>query len=195
MIIRAVKPALAAVALALAIPALSQQSNVAVEVVEESDGTSTLIHEAVIDAPPGRVWATLSTVDGWKMWGPQFAQFDLRIGGSIETAYHADATAGDDRNIRHRILALVPERMIALKVEQVPAGGPVDPALLENIWAVYELEPLADGTTQLRISGLGYGNDDASQQLLGFFKSGNVYSIELLQKNLAAANEPENRRE
>ena len=92
---------------------------------------------------------------------------------------------GDPQNIRHRILAFVPDRMIALKVEQAPERGPVSMDTLAPLWGVYELEPVGPNRTRLRIAGLGYGNDEASSQMLGFFKAGNVYSIELLRQNLA----------
>ncbi len=185
--------AMAAAAATLASPLYAQgpdgamESDVTTEVVEEPDGTRTLVHSAVINAPVDAVWAALSTAEGWKMWGPRFAKFDLRTGGTIETAYHEGAKSGDAANIIHRILALAPRQMIALQVIKAPQGGPVDAALLSTMWGVYELEPLEGGSTRLTISGLGYGRDEPSTQLIEFFKSGNVYSINLLQRNLAAA--------
>ncbi|QYJ07685.1 SRPBCC family protein [Qipengyuania flava] len=179
--------AIATALFALSAPALAADDPVEARVVEESDGSRTLVHEAVIDAPLADVWATLSTEDGWKAWGPTYARFDLRNGGSIESGYHEGASAGDPRNIRHRILAVVPERLLAIRVEYAPADGPVDPALFADMWGVYELEPLADGRTRLRITGLGYGADEGSSRLLEFFKAGNVYSIGMLRRNLEAA--------
>lgn len=179
--------ALALLATALAQPLAAKESAIAADVIEESDGTRTLVHEALIDAPVEAVWATLSTEEGWKSWGPKFAKFDFRQGGSIETGYHDGAKAGDAQNIRHRILAIVPERLIALRVEQVPEGGPVDMAVLEPLWGVYELEAEGENSTRLKISGIGYGADEASARMLDFFKSGNVYSIELLRRNLAVS--------
>ena len=184
-----IAPALAVLAFALTQPLAADESGIRAEIVEESDGTRTLVHEAVIDAPIDTVWATLSTAEGWKNWGPKFAEFDFRTGGSIETGYHDNAKPGDAQNIRHRILAIVPERLIALKVEQVPEGGPVDLAVFEPTWGVYELSAVDEQRTRLRISGYGYGPDDASSRMLEFFKTGNVYSIELLRRNLAASNE------
>ena len=177
--------AIALLAAVLAQPVAAQESAVAAEVVEESDGTRTLVHEAIIDAPVDAVWATLSTEEGWKSWGPRFARFDFRQGGSIETGYHEGARAGDAQNIRHRILAIVPQRLIALRVEKVPEGSPVDMETLAQLWGVYELSALPDDRTKLRISGIGYGADEASSQMLEFFKSGNVYSIDVLRRNLA----------
>lgn len=184
-----IAPAIAVLAFALTQPLAADENKIKAEIVEESDGTRTLIHEAVIDAPLAVVWATLSTAEGWKRWGPKFAEFDFRTGGSIETGYQDNAKPGDPQNIRHRILAIVPERLLALRVEQVPEGGPVDAAVLEKAWGVYELSAVDEQRTRLRISGHGYGADPASVRMLEFFKTGNVYSIELLRRNLAASSE------
>ena len=181
--------AIATLAIGAAAPLAAQESDISVEVIEENDGTRTLVHEVVVEAPVDRVWATLTTEEGWKMWGPKFAKFDLRLGGSIETGYHEGATPGDPMNIRHRILGFVPERMIVLKVEQAPARGPVNIETLAPMWGVYELEPLGESSTRLRISGLGYGTSKAHEQMIEFFKHGNIYSIELLRENLAASAE------
>ena len=180
------KIAAAMFALAVFTPAAANTNDVTSTIVEESDGTRTLIHEVQIDAPVELVWWTLSTADGWTTWGPRFAHFDLRHGGLIETGYHEGAERNDPRNIKHRIIAFVPQRMLAIQVEHAPAGGPVDIEAIKNVWGVYDLEPLGEDRTLLRISGVGYGSDEASSQILEFFKSGNVYSINLMRRNLAA---------
>lgn len=176
---------LAALAMLFAAPACAEGPDIAHRIIEESDGTRTLVHEAVIDAPVSRVWQSLTTEEGWQDWGPTFAKIDLRNGGSIESGYHDGAAPGDPRNIRHRILAIVPERLLVLQVEQAPEGGPVDIAMLRQMWGIYELDPLEDGQTRLRINGLGYGPGEDFDRLLEFFVTGNAYSIELLRKNIA----------
>ncbi|GAA4044508.1 SRPBCC family protein [Parerythrobacter jejuensis] len=186
MTIRSIWAALVLAALSVASPIAAQGPDVLSRVVEETDGTRTLIHEATIDAPVDAVWATLSTADGWKAWGPREAWFDFRIGGSIETSYVAGAAPGDAQNIQHRILAYVPERMIALEVIKVPEGA-FEPGVLDGMWGVYELEPLENGKTRLRILGLGYKSDETSSRILEFFKSGNAYSIRMLEQNLKQA--------
>ena len=177
---------LAVASLALASPSLAETDAVTAEIIEHEDGSRALVHEAVIDAPISAVWTTLSTAEGWKMWGPRAAWFDFRIGGTIETAYASGAERGGDQNIVHRILAYVPERMIALKLEKAPTGA-FDPAVFEGTWGGYELEPLGTDRTKLRIIGAGYRSDEASTQMLEFFRTGNVYSINMLKKGLADA--------
>lgn len=185
-----IRTLITASALLLAAPATAQDETITAEVIEESDGTRTLVHEAVIHAPVADVWATLSTAEGWKHWGPKEAWFDFRPGGEIETSYNAGAKPGDGQNIKHRILAYVPERMIALQVAKVPDGA-FKPGVLDGMWSVYELTPVfvadphnREDATELRIIGIGYKSDPDSSQMLEFFKTGNVYSIEVLKKVL-----------
>ena len=181
-----IRALLAIAALTLAAPLAAQDEPVTAAIIEHSDGSRSLVHEAVIDAPVERVWATLSTAQGWKMWGPQEAWFDFRIGGTIETSYVAGSGQGSDQNIIHRILGFVPERLIILQLEQAPAGG-FDSSVFDGTWGVYELEPFGEDRTRLRITGAGYGDDEGSTQMLEFFKSGNVYSIEQLKAALEVA--------
>jgi len=176
----------ATLALSFFSPAAANSDDVLSTVLDQSDGTRTLVHEVEIDAPIEWVWWTLSTEEGWKTWGPRFAYFDLRHGGSIETGYHEDSERNDPRNIKHRIIAFVPERMLVIQVEHAPEGGPVDVETIRDVWGVYELQEIGEERTRLRISGVGYGSDDASSQVLKFFESGNVYSINLMRRNLAA---------
>ncbi len=55
---------MAAAALAVSAPVSAERGEVTIEVVEENDGTRTLVHEAVIDAPVAEVWKVLSTRRG-----------------------------------------------------------------------------------------------------------------------------------
>lgn len=176
---------LSACTLAVATPALAEEPPVEASIVEHPDGLRTLVHEAVIDASPAQVWATLATEEGWKSWGVAFAKVDLRPSGTIETGYYPDTSAGDPRNIVHRILTLVPEQLMVTRVEQVPEGGPIDPAILEPMWAVYELEPLPGGQTLLRISGHGYGEGEDYDGMLAFFRRANIASIEMMRAAIA----------
>ncbi|WP_284126457.1 SRPBCC family protein [Parerythrobacter aestuarii] len=186
MILRTLTLSFALALAAVTTPAGAETDGVSVEVIEQNDGTRTLVHEGVIDAPVPAVWAALATPEGWKLWGPKEAWLDFRLGGSIETSYNAGAKPGDAQNIRHRILAYVPEQMIALQVAKVPEGA-FKEGLLDGMWSVYELEPVGDSQTRLRVIGIGYKSDPDSSQLLEFFKGGNTYSMQMLEQNIKAA--------
>lgn len=178
-----------ALLLAAATPLSAQadDNTITASVVEHADGHRTLIHEAIIDAPVARVWEAFTTVDGWKSWGVQFAEMDVREGGLIETGYFADATAGDPRNIKHRILVMIPERLMVTRIEQAPEGGPVDPAIFDRMWSVYRLEELGENRTRLTISGHGYAPGERFDRVLNFFEQGNVIAIEQMRGAMGAA--------
>lgn len=179
--------AAAALAVASFAPGVSANAqDINSSITEEADGTRTLVHESIIDVPIAQLWESFTTVEGWKLWGPQEAWIDLRLGGTIESSYTAGAEPGDPTNIVHRILAMVPERMIATRLDRIPEGGPVPASVMQATWAVYEMEPVDDERTRLRITGLGYLPGEEFDRVIGFFESGNTYSIQLLQANIAA---------
>lgn len=159
---------------------------VEVEVVDHDDGTRTLAHSAIVDAPPEKVWEAFSTREGWKSWGVAFAEMDVRVGGTIESGYVPGAEAGDPRNIVHRILALVPNRLMVTRVEKAPEGGPVGMDVLGRLWAVYELEELDEGRTRLTISGHGYRDGQPDDGIIAFFEQANTASIEMMRTAIEA---------
>ena len=55
--------ALFAVAISMPIGAAAQ--SVGVETSVESDGSSTMVHTALIEASPKQVWHAISTAEGW----------------------------------------------------------------------------------------------------------------------------------
>ena len=178
---------LGAIGLAIAAPLSAGTALVEASVEEHGDGTRSLHHETVIAAPAARVWDAFSTVDGWKSWGVSFASMDFRAGRTIESGYHQGAVEGDPRNIVHRILAVVPARLLVTRLDRVPEGGPVDPAVMQKLWAVYEIEPVDECHTRLRISGHGYGEGEDFDRLIAFFEQGNVYSIEMMRAAIEGA--------
>lgn len=175
------KPVLGAIGLALAAPAYAGGAPIEASVIDNGDGTRALQQVTIVEAPIARVWEAFSTVDGWKSWGIKFAKLDFRAGGTIETAYVDGAGEGDPRNIVHRILAMVPERILVTRLDRVPEDGPVSPALLDPMWGVYELEPLDENRTLLRITGHGYGEGEEYDRLIAFFTAGDAVSIQKMR--------------
>lgn len=170
----------AALALCLAAP-IAAQEPITAGVHTEADGTRTLVHEAIVEATPAQAWAAFATEDGWRGWAAPFAQLDFRIGGEIETSYDPAARAGDPANIRNRILAFVPGRMLAFQAIQAPPGFPAA-ELLPTTWSVVEFEPVDAGRTHVRLSNMGYSTSEGHQTLLDFFTAGNGEALRMLQR-------------
>lgn len=154
-------------------------SEVEVRVEEHAGGARVLVHEVVVPAPLAEVWAAFTTADGWMSWAVPFAHMDFRLGGEIESSYHLSAKKGDAGNIKNRILAFVPQRMIALQAVAAPPGFP-HPEVLAELFSVIELEAVDGGHTRVRMAGVGYRDDPRHAEILEKFRGANRWSLEQL---------------
>ena len=146
------------------------------------DGAHNLVHETVVEAPAAHVWQAIATVDGWKTWAVPVAwapEPDV-----IETSYTPAARPGDPSTIRQRIVAAVPGRLLVFRTIGAPAGFPHFETFA-RVTSVFELEPLGENRTRVRLTGAGYADDAAGRQLLGFFREGNRISLERLRQRFA----------
>lgn len=179
------KRLLLVIALSVTISAAAAPPVVTIAERAETDGSITMVHSAEILAKSSDVWAAISTAEGWKRWAVPVAFADFRIGGEIETSYDPAALRGSPANIRNRILAYVPGRMLALQAVQAPPGFP-HPEALQQLWTVIEIEPLEGGRTRVTITSPGYNLSQPHAVLLGFFRRGNSASLANLKKSLEA---------
>jgi uncharacterized protein YndB with AHSA1/START domain len=143
------------------------------------DGTFMLIHETIVDAPVGEVWAAVSTAEGWRSWAVPVAW--SREPNILETSYNPAASPGDPSTIKHRVLASIPGRMMAFQTIKAPDGFP-NFATFARTTGMFELEPVGDRRTRVRTVGAGYPDDAAGRQLLGFFREGNRITLERLRR-------------
>src|SRR5262245_48128479 len=90
----------------------------------EANGNHVLQLALTIPAPRAAVWDRFATAEGYKAWATPMARIDFGVGGLIEASYDARAKVGDADNIRNRIVAYAPQRMVALKNENAPASLP-----------------------------------------------------------------------
>lgn len=172
------KRMIALVLLALATPSFAATK------ARAPDGTHILSHEVVVDAPPAEVWAAVSTVEGWKGWAVPVAW--SAAPDMIETSYSPTAQPGDPSTIRQQILLRLPERLLVFRTVKAPAGFP-DFDTYAKVVSAFELEPVGEGRTRVRLTGTGYADSDSGKRLLGFFERGNQVSLDALKKRFAAA--------
>ena len=152
-----------------------------------SDGAS-FVNEGTINAPVEEVWDVFSTSEGYKSLGPALAEVDLRIGGSILSRYLADGTLGDEDTIENVILAYEPPTMMAIRIQKPPKNFPFKEAWKQP-WTVITLTPIEGGKTRVRVASLGYGIDEESLAMRGFFEAGNQMTIVNIQKQFPEATE------
>jgi uncharacterized protein YndB with AHSA1/START domain len=140
-----------------------------------------LVTEAIINAPVSEVWRLFTTGAGLESWMVAHADIDLKVGGLMRTHYDPRGALGDANTIVNRILSFEPERMLSIKVDQAPASFQL-PQVTRDMWTVIYFQPLEPGMTNVRVVGLGYGEDADSQQLRDYFRKGNAQTLEQLQK-------------
>ena len=168
---------LIAAALAAAAPP-DAPAPIAAKSVQEADGSRTLVHEVVVDAPREQVWAAISTAEGWKTWAVPVAW--PTEGGGIETSYTPTASPGDSSTIRQEVLLRVPQRLMVFRTVKAPQGFP-NFATYARVTSAFELEPAGAGRTRVRLTGAGYADDEAGRALLAFYERGNAASLEWLR--------------
>ena len=156
---------------------------IAVSKARGPDGSHSLTHETIIDAPAAEVWAAISTAEGWKSWAVPVAWAPEP--NLIETSYDPAARPGDKSTIRQRLVAQVPGRTLVFSSVKAPEGFP-NFETFAKVTSIFELEPVDARRTRVRLTGSGYADTDAGRQLLGFFEQGNTASLEQLRTRFAS---------
>jgi len=156
---------------------------------KEADSTAvrepSFVNEGIVQAPIEDVWKVWSTPEGWKVLGLAKVDLDFRVGGLIRSHYKEDGVLGDPGTIQNRILAYEPPRMLALKIDLPPKDFPFKEAW-RTTWTVISLEELDATRTRLRIASLGFGDDEESRAMRGFFERGNAWTLQKVQAHFAA---------
>jgi uncharacterized protein YndB with AHSA1/START domain len=140
-----------------------------------------LVTEAIINAPVTEVWRLFTTKEGMESWMVAHAEIELKVGGLMRTHYDPKGELGDPKTIVNQILSFEPERMLSLKVYQAPVDFPL-PEVVKDMWTVIYFQPLEPGMTNVRIVGMGFTDEPDSQKLKEFFREGNGWTLEQLQK-------------
>lgn len=169
--------------LASACPALAQT---AVQDCSRTEpgGERTLCHEVVVETSSAEVWRLWASDEGLRSWLAPVAAIDLRPGGAFETSYDPAGQIGAANNIRNRVVAVVPERLLVIQVARAPPGFPhADEA--RELTTLIEFEPIDANTTRVRGSMLGYRAGEAFDALYAFFERGNGYTFTKLQERVA----------
>jgi len=144
-----------------------------------------LVHEGIVNAPLDQVWAAFTTREGLESWMAAHAEIELKLGGTMKTQYDPKGTIDDAKAIENTILSYEPMRMLSFKVTKAPQGFPF-PNGIKNMWTVVYFEAQGEKATRVRVVSMGFGNDDESKKMRGFFNRGNAFTLQRLQKRFAA---------
>ena len=155
----------------------------ATEAAEEDN--SRAVYEAELNAGIEKVWTTFTTQEGLSQWMAPLVEIELAVGGTIRTNYNAEGELGDETTIVNTILAYDPMRMIALQATTFPKGFPFV-EVAKDTWSVFYFEPVSENRTKLTLVGLGYTENEQSQQMRQYFSVANASLVEKLNAIFAA---------
>ncbi|MBP6010914.1 MAG: SRPBCC family protein [Alphaproteobacteria bacterium] len=160
-------------------PLAVQAADAVKETSYVANGSRVLRHEVVVAASAADAWSAFTTVDGWRSWAAPYVTLSttqLAVDAELESSYDLNAKPNDERNIRQRVLAYIPERMFAFRTVQSPKDFPF-PEEVRQVFSVVEFESLGAKRTRVSLSMIGYGSGARFDGLYGFFSKGNPWSL------------------
>jgi uncharacterized protein YndB with AHSA1/START domain len=174
-----------ALAILAAAPALADPQPIKTEDTSFRDAEGHRVQQisVIVEAPVKNVWKAFTTDEGFTRWAVPVGHITLGNDGMMESSYRLSSKIGDPDNIKNRIVAYLPERLIVLHNEHVPKGAPFDPVLIATLRTVIELQDLGDGRTKVTESGVGYGEGPGYDSMYAHFRDGNAEELASLAQS------------
>lgn len=140
--------------------------------VSKTDANELILKQEVFFAAPIEdVWKAYTTAEGWTAWASPKAEVDLRVGGTIRTAYQGEV-GGSNTNTLH-IVNYVPERLLTLRAELSSNWPEIMQEDAEKLSNVILFDEIGDGVTRIQSFGIGYTDAPEYDRLMGFFIKAN----------------------
>ena len=142
------------------------------------------VMEMAVEVPASldAVWQAFTTAEGFESWAVKRARVDLRVGGEFETSYDPKAQFGAPGNIRNRIEALVPQRLLVIRNVQAPPVTAFDVPTFQTLQTVIHFHPLSDRLTRVVLQSPGFGEGDKFESVWRHFQMGNRWTLAKLRE-------------
>lgn len=151
----------------------------ATSVVSKTNANELILKQEVsFAASIEDVWRAYTTAEGWTAWASPKAEIDLRVGGTIRTAYEGEI-GGSNTNTLH-IVNYVPNKLLTLRADVSSNWPEIMQEDSEKLSNVVLFDEIADGVTRIQSFGIGYTDAPEYDQLMSFFIKAN----ESLYQNL-----------
>jgi uncharacterized protein YndB with AHSA1/START domain len=156
----------------------------------DGDGARTIRQSVTVHAPAAVLWKAFTDSAAYSAWGAPVAEITPGLGGHMEVVLDPGRRLGDPANLRHEILAYIPERLLVFRNVQAPPGLP-GAEVFGDTRIVLEFEDLGDDDTRVTLSQTGYEKGAAFDALWGFFHPHNAEMLEALKTHFDSAHRPE----
>lgn len=146
------------------------------------------VMEMAVEVPASLedVWQAFTTAEGFESWAVKRARVDLRVGGEFETSYDPKAQLGARGNIRNRIEALVPRRLLVIRNVQAPPVTAFDVPTFQSLQTVIHFQPIGDRLTRVVLQCPGFGEGEKFESVWRHFQMGNRWTLAKLRERFDA---------
>lgn len=134
-------------------------------------GDLVLQQQVRVRAPISSVWDAYTTSDGWMAWAAPAAEVELKVGGTILTAYGGEI--GGEHTNTLRILAVATEELLIVKADVSQNWPEILREDADRLMNVILFESLSEEETMIRSYGIGYRDTPEYQNMMDFFISAN----------------------
>ena len=151
----------------------------AISHVSRTDANELILNqEIMIEAPVEDVWAAYTTANGWTAWASPKAEVDLRVSGTIRTAYEGEIGGSNTNTLQ--MVNYVPYRLLTLRADVSSDWPEIMQEDAHKLSNVILFDEVADGLTRIQSFGIGYTDAPEYEKLMDFFIKAN----ESLYRNL-----------
>jgi uncharacterized protein YndB with AHSA1/START domain len=150
---------------------------------KDGSGHRVLQIMTVVNASLDDTWKAFTTDDGFKRWAVPVTHITLGNDGMMESSYAITSKIGDPDNIKNRIVAYLPQKLIVLQNAHVPNGAPFDPVLIASIRTIITMEPVDATHTRVTEAQVGYGEGAGYDDMYKHFRDGNAYALHALAQS------------
>ena len=153
----------------------------------DADGHRVLKETVIVGAHVPDVWKAFTTDEGFTRWAVPVAHITPGNGGLIEFALADGGKIGDPNNVKNRIDVYLPDRLIVMHNEFVPAGGPMDPATFGTVRTMIEFAPSGGRQTRVTETVIGFGESLAYDDLYTHLRGGNAEYLSALAASFSGS--------
>ncbi|MEP7322333.1 MAG: SRPBCC domain-containing protein [Saprospiraceae bacterium] len=146
------------------------------------NGEKFLRYEMEVDTPIIEVWKTIATEEGMKTWMVPVAKLDLKIGGTVQTNYNANAKTSDEGTITLGIINYIPNEMLIYKITLNKVFPEKCRREDKNLQEIIQLIPRGENKTKIISTMVGWGQGKEWDKTYAFFEMGNKWSYQQLIK-------------
>jgi uncharacterized protein YndB with AHSA1/START domain/uncharacterized protein YciI len=160
---------------------------------DRGESTERMIRkEVVVAAPVADVWRSWTTRAGIRSFFGRDAWVELRVGGAYEVYFVPDAPAGSRGSEGCRVLAYVPEEMLAFSWSAPPS---MPEMRSEQTQVVVRLAPVGERSTRVSLVHLGWGQGAQGDKAYAYFEKAWSHVLGQLKVKHAVSGAPPEPRE